>query len=97
MKSPTDCVLEIARFYLDDSKHHPHGFSLAAFAICDENPHKELEALSANCEFDLSTYEYTSSTTMRDNPNLQRLRDALRGFARSNVRSRSALLMETRT
>lgn len=78
-----DYTLSMAHFYLDDSKHHPHGFSLAAFAICDEDPHEELEALFARCGFDLSTYEYKSSTTMRDNPGLQRLRDALRSFVRS--------------
>ncbi len=73
----------MAYFYLDDSKHHPHGFSIAAFAICDEDPHKELEALFATCGFDLTSYEYKSSATMRDNPKLQRLREALRGFVRS--------------
>ncbi|WP_299415363.1 DUF3800 domain-containing protein [uncultured Sulfitobacter sp.] len=76
----------MAYFYLDDSKHHPHGFSLAAFAICDEDPHDELEALFAKCGFDLTTYEYKSSTTMSDNPNLQRLRDTLRGFVRSKCK-----------
>jgi len=83
MKSLTEYILQMAYFYLDDSKHHPHGFSLAAFAICDQDPHEELEELFAKCGFDLSTYEYKSSTTMRDNPKLQRLRDALRGFVRS--------------
>lgn len=73
----------MAYFYLDDSKHHPHGFSLAAFAICDEDPHEELEALFVRCGFEPSTYEYKSSTTMRDNPGLQRLRDELRRFVRS--------------
>lgn len=73
----------MAYFYLDDSKHHTHCFSLAAFAICDEDPHEELEAIFTRCGFDLSTYEYKSSTTMRDNPGLQRLRDALRSFVRS--------------
>ena len=82
-KGLTDYVLHMAYFYLDDSKHHPHGFSLAAFAICEEDPHEELEALFAKCGFDLTMYEFKSSTTMRDNPELQLLRDALRGFVRS--------------
>ena len=73
----------MAFFYLDDSKHHQHGFSIAAFAICDEDPREELEALFDKCGFDLSTYEYKSSTIMRDNPKLQSLRDALKGFVRS--------------
>lgn len=73
----------MAYFYLDDSKHHKHGFSLAAFAICDDDPHEELEVIFATCGFDLATYEYKSSTTMRDNPDLQRMRDALRSFVRS--------------
>ncbi|SEM23852.1 hypothetical protein SAMN04488077_103106 [Roseovarius tolerans] len=73
----------MAYLYLDDSKHHPHGFSLAAFAICDADPHEELEALFVECGFDLSSYEYKSSTAMRDNPGLQRLRNALRGFVSS--------------
>ena len=72
----------MAYFYLDDSKHHTHGFSVAAFAICDEDPHQELEAVFASCGFDLSTYEYNSSSKMRDNPGLQRLRHALRSFVR---------------
>jgi len=83
MKGLTDYIWHMAYFYLDDSKHHPHGFSLAAFAICDENPHEELEALFAKSGFDLSTYEYKSSTRMLDNPKLQRLRNALKGFERS--------------
>lgn len=70
----------MAYFYLDDSKHHRHGFSLAAFAICDKDPHEELVALFAECGFDLTTFEYKSSTTMRGNPKLQRLRETLRGF-----------------
>jgi len=73
----------MAYFHLDDSKHHPHGFSLAAFAICEEDPHEALEALFVKSGFDLSNYEYKSSTTMHDNPSLQRLRDAMRGFVRS--------------
>ncbi|MCH2065915.1 MAG: hypothetical protein MK208_01670 [Shimia sp.] len=73
----------MAYFYLDDSKHHKHGFSIAAFAICDVEPHDELEVIFAENGFDLATYEYKSSTTMRDNPDLQRLRDALRNFVRS--------------
>ena len=76
----------MAYFYLDDSKHHAHGFSLATFAICDEDPHEELNTLFAECGFDLITYEYKSSTAMLDNPNLQRLRDALRGFVRSKCK-----------
>ena len=79
-------ILHMAYFYLDDSKHYPHGFSLAAFAICDEDPHEELEALFAKCGFDLKTYEYKSSTKMRGNPKLQRLRAALKGFLRSKCR-----------
>jgi len=73
----------MAYFYLDDSKHHSNGFSLAVFAICQEDPHEELEALFLSCGFDILTYEYKSSTTMRDNLDLQRLRDALRGFVSS--------------
>ncbi len=76
----------MAYFYLDDSKHHPHGFSLAAFAICDEDPHEELESLFAKCGFELTTYEYKSSTIMSDNPKLQRLRGALKGFVRSKCK-----------
>lgn len=78
-----DYTLSMAFLYLDDSKHHAHGFSLAAFAICDEDPHEELETLFVKCGFDLSSYEYKSSKTMRGNPSLQRLRHALRGFVRS--------------
>ena len=82
----TDYNLYMAYFYLDDSKHHPHGFSLAAFVILDEDPHKELKALFAKCGFDLLTYEYKSSTPMRDNPKLRSLRGALKSFVRSKCK-----------
>ncbi len=85
-KDLIDYTLSMAFFYLDDSKHHPHSFSLAAFAIFDEDPHEELKAVFAKCGFDLSTYEYKSSSKMYNNPSLQRLRDALRGFVRSKCR-----------
>ena len=78
-----DYTPSMAHFYLDDSKHHAHGFSLAAFAICDDDPQEELETIFAKFGFDLSTYEYKSSSKMYDNPSLQRLRGALRGFVRS--------------
>lgn len=55
MRGLASYILYMAYFYLDDSKHHPHGFSLAAFAICDEDPHEELEALFAKYGFDTAT------------------------------------------
>jgi hypothetical protein len=76
----------MAYIYIDDSKHHQHGFSLAAFAICDEDPHQELGTLFASCGFDIATYEYKSSAIMRGNIKLQRLRDALRSFIRSRCK-----------
>lgn len=76
----------MAYFYLDDSKHHAHEFSLAAFAICDEDPHEELNILFAKCGFDLLAFEYKSSAKMKDDPKLRNLRETLREFVRSKCR-----------
>lgn len=73
----------MAYFYLDDTKHHAWGFSLAAFAICETDPQVELTTLLVKNGFEPSHYEFKSSTRMKGNPKLQSLRDDLRRFIRS--------------
>jgi hypothetical protein len=76
----------MAYFYLDDSKHHARGFSLAAFAICDTDPQIGLSSLLLKNGFDPSVHEFKSSTSMKDNSNLQSLRDDFRQFIRSECK-----------
>ncbi len=70
----------MAYFYLDDSKHHKRGFSLATFIICEADPSIELIALVSANGFDPNTFEFKSSQSMKDNSSLQRLRAELRHF-----------------
>lgn len=70
----------MAYFYLDDSKHHGHGFSLAAFAICQSNPTEAVAAIYRTCGFDPATFEFKSSSRMAGNEKLQQLRSDLRQF-----------------
>ena len=76
----------MAYFYLDDSKHHARGFSLAAFAICATDPQVELTSLLTKSGFDPSHYEFKSSTLMKDNPKMQSLREDLKLFIRRNCK-----------
>lgn len=76
----------MAYLFLDDSKHHRSGFSLAAFAICDVDPTEEISALFRKHGFDPSTFEFKSSATMKDDNNLQALRDSLKHFIARNCK-----------
>lgn len=76
----------MAYLFLDDSKHHRSGFSLAAFAICDTDPTEEMDALFREYGFDPGTFEFKSSATMNDNNNLQALRDSLKHFIARNCK-----------
>jgi len=71
---------EMAYFYLDDSKHHGHGFSLAAFAICQSDPTESVAKIFRTCGFDPATFEFKSSSRMAGNEKLQQLRSDLRQF-----------------
>lgn len=76
----------MAYFYLDDSKHHAWGFSLAVFAICETDPQVELTSILVKNGFDPSLYEFKSSTRMKDNPKLRSLRDDLKQFIQSRCK-----------
>lgn len=76
----------MAYFFLDDSKHHKRGFSVSAFAICEENPQDELIALFVESGFDPSSFEFKSSSSMHDNPRLRDLRLKLRAFIHHKCR-----------
>ncbi|EAV40429.1 hypothetical protein SIAM614_21405 [Stappia aggregata IAM 12614] len=76
----------MAYFFLDDSKHHTRGFSLAAFAICETDPQAELTSVLRENGFDPSVYEFKSSAPIKDNPGQQRLRNHLKWFIRRNCK-----------
>ena len=73
-------------FFLDDSKHHKHNFSISAFAICETNPQHELESIISKCGFDPASFEFKSSNRMDANPDLQLLRSELRTFIHHNCK-----------
>ncbi|MBS0126292.1 DUF3800 domain-containing protein [Thetidibacter halocola] len=68
----------MAYLYLDDSKHHQFGFSLAAFVICDDDPTEEIAKILNRHGFDPSSFEYKSSAKMKGDDRLQALRSALK-------------------
>lgn len=76
----------MAYLFLDDSKHHRSGFSLAAFAICDADPTEEMSTLFREYGFDPGAFEFKSSATMKDNNDLQALRDSLKHFIVRNCK-----------
>ncbi|MFQ6550321.1 DUF3800 domain-containing protein [Aestuariibius sp. 2305UL40-4] len=68
----------MAYLYLDDSKHHCFGFSLAAFVICSDDPTEEMRSTYLKYGFDPSSFEFKSSAKMKGNHRLQELRSALK-------------------
>ena len=70
----------MAYLYLDDSKHHRAGFSLAAFVICETDPTGHIEAIIREFGLDPSDFEYKSSTKMANHSRLRDLRNALRQY-----------------
>lgn len=72
--------------YLDDSKHHQFGFSLAAFAICEADPAKELHTVFDKFGYDPSTFEFKSSARMNGDDRLQSLRSVLKNYIRRNCK-----------
>ena len=78
--------LFMAFFYLDDSKHHKFGFSLAAFAVCDVDPTDELSAIYSRFGYDPEAFEFKSSAKMKDDVNLQKLRGALKSYIQRNCK-----------
>lgn len=76
----------MAYLYLDDSKHHPAGFSLAAFVICDTDPNGHVEAIFRGLDFDPRDFEYKSSAKMAGDDRLQKLRSAMMHYVGANCR-----------
>lgn len=72
--------LHMAYFFLDDSKQHTRRFSLAAFAICEVDPQAELSSIFQENGFDPLFFEFKSSSPMKDDPKLRRLRSHLKWF-----------------
>lgn len=70
----------MAYLYLDDSKHHSFGFSLAAFVMCDADPTEDIGLIFRHRGFDPNTFEFKSSARMKDDINLQKLRSALKNY-----------------
>lgn len=76
----------MAFLYLDDSKHHRFGFSLAAFVICDIDPTEEVSSIFGDYGYDPASFEFKSSAKMNGDSNLQSLRAALKFFIARNCK-----------
>lgn len=70
----------MAFLYFDDSKHHPHGFSLGALVICPEDPSAAMSGLYKRFGYDPLTFEFKSSAKMHADQNLRKLRSAMKSF-----------------
>lgn len=70
----------MAYLYLDDSKHHRFGFSLAAFVICETDPTEYVSSVFRAFGYNPKEFEYKSSARMAGDRRLQDLRDALKSF-----------------
>ena len=55
----------MAFLYLDDSKHHRFGFSIAAFVICDVDPTEEVSSIFRDYGYDPASFEFKSSAKMK--------------------------------
>ena len=74
----------MAYFYLDDSKHHKFGFSLAAFVICEEDPTSEVSQIFWSHGFNPEQFELKSTLLMNEKESLQELRHTLKDFIHGN-------------
>ncbi|MET1413080.1 DUF3800 domain-containing protein [Roseibium sp. HPY-6] len=70
----------MAYLYLDDSKHHRFGFSLAAFVICEADPSGYLSSVFRERRFNPKEFEYKSSAKMAGDNRLRDLRDAMKYY-----------------
>lgn len=70
----------MAFLYLDDSKHHRFGFSLAAFVICESDPTEHITSVFQKLGYDPEAFEYKSSSKMANNESLRALRSSLKSF-----------------
>ncbi|WP_319412652.1 DUF3800 domain-containing protein [uncultured Cohaesibacter sp.] len=70
----------MAYLYVDDSKHHTFGFSLAAFVICDTDPTEYITSVFQKLGYDPEEFEYKSSAKMVGDRRFQDLREALKSF-----------------
>lgn len=76
----------MAYFYLDDSKHHRFGFSLAAFVICGADPTDYVGSVFRGQGFDPIEFEYKSSAKMAGNKPLRDLRYAMKHYISRHCR-----------
>lgn len=76
----------MAYLYLDDSKHHPAGFSLAAFVICETDPTDHVDSIFRGLGFDPGGFEYKSSAKMAGDDRLRELRSALKHYVGTNCK-----------
>lgn len=61
----------MAYLFLDESKHHRSGFSLAAFAITDANPAEGMGIFLRKHFFDPRTFEIEPFGRRQDDKSLQ--------------------------
>ncbi len=76
----------MAYLFLDDSKHHGYGLSVAAFVICDADPSSQVDDLFRSHGFDPAVFEFKSSANMAGNDDLQNLRAALKWYIASKCK-----------
>jgi hypothetical protein len=76
----------MAYIYLDDSKHHRFGFSLAAFVICDLDPMEHVSSVFRKYGYDPAEFEFKSSARMVGDGQVQALRGALKSFISRNCK-----------
>lgn len=70
----------MAYLFLDDSKHHRFGFSLAAFVICDTDPTETISSAFRKHGYDPGKFEFKSSAKMAGDRQIQALRADLKSF-----------------
>jgi hypothetical protein len=76
----------MAYWFLDDSKHHRFGFSLAAFVICDDDPTEPISSLFREHGYDPMEFEFKSSMKMKGDIELQALRGSLKSYIGMNCK-----------
>lgn len=73
----------MAYFFLDDSKHHQIGFSIATFVICKHDPTETLSQIFLKHGYCPASFEFKASMRMDGDRTLRNLRADLKKFIQS--------------
>lgn len=76
----------MAYLYLDDSKHHKHGFSLATFVICEHDPTEAMAQIYRCHGYNPASFEFKASKKMQGDQALQKLREDLKQFIQTQCK-----------